>query len=107
MQPPFRILRRHELRLAAGMEAEQQPFEVRGEVNQPQVAPTRDRLGIAAGGAITCESVGVEKDEGSPIAHTGFVMSSPTFDRVLDDPAGVSSTGNDDIEMKVETLFVA
>ena len=107
MQPPFRILRRHELRLAAGMEAEQQPFEVRGEVNQPQVAPTRDRLGISAGGAITCESVGVEKDEGSPIPYTGLVMSSSTVDGEFDDPAGVSTTGNDDIEMKMETLFVA
>ena len=89
------------------MEAEQQPFEVRGKVHQPQVAPTRHRLGIAAGGPVMREPVGVEKNKGSPIAQAGFIMSSPTVDGVLDHPAGVSSTGNDDIEMKIEALFVA
>ena len=89
------------------MEAEQQPFEVRGEVHQPQVAPTRDRLGIAAGGPVMREPVRVEKDKGSPVARTGFVVSSAPVDGVLDDPAGVSSAGNDDIEMKMETLLIA
>ena len=89
------------------MEAVQQPFEVRGEVHQPQVAPTRDSLGIPAGGAVPCEPVRVEEDKSSPIAHTGFVVSPPPVDGVLDDPTGVSSTGNHDIEMKIEPLFVA
>lgn len=89
------------------MEAEQQPFEVRGKVHQPQVAPTRHRLGIAAGGPVMREPVGVEKNKGSPIAQAGFIMSSPTVDREFDDLAGVSSTGNDDIEMKMKTLLVA
>ena len=89
------------------MEAEQQPFEVRGEVDQSQIAPTRDRLGIATGGAVLHEPVDVKKDEGSPIAYAGFVASPSLVHGVLDDPAGVSSTRDDDIEMKMEALLVA
>ena len=107
LQPPFRVLRRHEPRFAAGVEAEEQPFEVRGEVHQPQVAPTRHRFGIAAGGAVPCQPVGVEKDESAAVAHSDFVMSPSPVDGVLDHPAGVSAAGNDDIEMKMEILFVA
>ena len=89
------------------MEAEQQPFEVRREVHEPQVAPTRNRLGIAAGGAVLQQPVGVEKDEGTIVPHAGLVVPSSLLNCVLDHPAGISSSGNDDIEMKVEALLVA
>lgn len=89
------------------MKTEQQPFKIRGEINQLQIPAPFDRLRVTASGAILCEAVGVEKDERSRVPIPGFIAPPPSIDGVFDNPAGISAAGDDDVETKKKALFVA
>lgn len=88
------------------MEADQQAFELRPEKNQFQMLSTRDGLGITTGSTVLIEPVGIEKDQRSHITCLGDVTPSPSVDGVFHDPSRIASTGDGDIEMKVQTSVV-
>ena len=89
------------------MKSDQQPFEVRSEVNKPQVPAIRDPLWIAAGGAVLSDPVSIEQNKSPLVPFTGNVSASPLADGVFDYPSGISTAGHDDIKMKMESLVFA
>lgn len=101
------MVRRHELRFAAIVKPDQQPFEIRSEVNKLQSLAAFDRLRVAPGGTILRQPVGVEKYQSSLVASHGIRMPPSAIDGEFDDGTGVPATGDDDIEMKMKALFVA
>ena len=56
------VTRRHELRLAARMKPDQQPFEIRVKVDQLQTFAAFDRLRVAPGGTVLGQSIGIDKN---------------------------------------------
>ena len=62
LQTPFRNVRRHELRLAAIVKPNQQPFEIRGKVDQLQTLAAFSRLRVTPSGTVPRQSVGIDKN---------------------------------------------
>ena len=86
---------------------DQQPFEIRGEVDKLQTLAAFDRLRVAPGGAVLRQSVGVEKNQSSLVAPLRIGVPPPAIDGEFDDGTGIPAAGDDDIEMKMKALFVA
>ena len=107
MQTTLRIVRRHELRFAAIVKPNQQPFEIRGEVDKLQTLAAFYRLRVSPGGAVLRQSIGVEKNQSSLVAPHGIGVPTTTIDGEFDDRASVPAAGDDDIEMKMKALLVA
>ena len=89
------------------MKPDEQPFEIRGEVDQLQALAAFDRLRVAASGAVLRQSVVVEKNQSSLIAPHRIGVPPPAVDGEFNDGTGVPATGDGDIEMKMKALFVA
>ena len=107
MQTPLGIVRRHELRLAAVVTPDQQPFEIRGEIEQLQTLAAFDPLRVAPGGAVLHQSVGVDNNQSSLVAPHRIGVPPPALDGEFDDGTGVPAAGDDDIEMNMKVLFIA
>ena len=89
------------------MKPDQQPFELRGEVDQLQMLAAFDHLRVASGGAVSCQSVSVKKNQSSLVTSLGIGTSPATVNGEFDDGTGVSATSGNDIEVKMTLLFVA
>ena len=89
------------------MKPDQQPFEIRGEVDQLQTFPAFHRLWVASDSAVLRQTVGVEKNQSSIVAPLRIGMPPPAFDGEFDDGTGVPAASDDDIEMKMKPLLVA
>ena len=98
---------RHEPGLVAIVKPDQQPFEIGDEVDQLQPFSTFDGLLVAPAGTVLHQSISIQKHQRSLVASLGVDMSSPAFDRKLDDGTGVPAAGNGDIEMKMNVPIVA
>ena len=85
----------------------QQPFEIRGEVDKLQTLAAFDRLRVAPCGEILRQSVGVEKNQSSLVAAHRIGVPPPPVDGKFDDGTSVPAAGDDDIEMKMKALFFA
>ena len=107
MQTPLHIVRSHELRFAAIVKPDQQPFEIRGEVDKLQTLAAFDRLRVPPGGAVLRQSVEVEKHQSSLVAPHGIRTPPPAIDSEFDDGTGVPAAGDDNIEMNMKALFIA
>ena len=94
------------MRLAATVKPHQQPFEIRGEVDQLQTLATYDSLRVASGGAVLRKSVVIEKNQCSFVAPHRIGVPTTTVDGEFDDGTGVSAACDDDIEMNMKAMFV-
>ena len=95
------------MRFAAIVKPDQQPFEIRGEVDKLQTLAAFDRLRVAPGGAVLRQPVAVEKNQSSPVAPLRLGMSAPAINGEFDDRTGIPAASDNDIEVKKKALLVA
>ena len=88
------------------MKPHQQSFEIRIKENQLQALATYDSLGVASGGAVMRKPVDVEKNQSSLVAPPGIGVPPTAVDREFHDGTGVSTTGDDDIQVNMKALLV-
>lgn len=83
-----------------------EPLEVWIQKNKLQSFVAFDRFWTSAFCTITGEPIGIEKNQRSYVWPSGFNVPLSLIDRVLDNGPGVSTSGDDGIDMKVETLLI-
>ena len=71
-----------------------------------QALATYDSLRVASGGAVVCEPVGIEKNQGSLVTPHGIGVPPTAVNREFHDGTGVSATGDDDIQVNMKALSV-
>ena len=72
-----------------------------------QTVTAFNRVWVAAIGPIPREPVGIQKNQRRYVGPSRFEVSSSLVDGVLDNRPGVPAAGDDDIEMKMEAMFLA
>ncbi len=95
-----------ELLFVAEEQTKNEPLEVWIQKNKVQLFVAYDRFWASAFGTISGEPVGIEKNQPSYVGPSRFGVSLSLVDCVLDDGPGVSTTGDDGINMKVEALVI-
>ena len=106
-QARTRIVRLQAQGLVAAVQPDQQPFEIWFQPDQEQVPSAPDPVRTTAGGPVGLGAVSVKKDQGARVTNSGLVSFPSLLDGIFDDCPGIAPAGDDDIEMKPETLSVA
>lgn len=85
------------------MQAQDQPFEVRLEENEVDFRPRGDRLRVASVPPVFRKPVGVQENKAASIwPFLPYFLGAASYDA-----RAVSSTGDEDVQMKMSTLVIA